>query len=539
MSPSTLTRRLINGAWITSCARDHARFRASLAHVNEVQSRYLLHLIARNADTQFGMKHDFGRIRSVAEYQDCVPVAAYESLNQDIDAIASGRQGVLTTDRVSRFLPTSGSSSAIKLIPWTASLGQEFRRGISPWVFALYRRKAGLLKGTAYWSVSPPAATLRIHGELRVGFDHDAEYLGFIGQKLYALISAVPPAVARCSSPSEFKTRTLVSLLADKHLSLISIWSPTFLTVLLNYFLTHNEEVLASLAKNETPDAKKRCEFLRSLLRESPGPAFFEQVWPNLKIISCWTHGPSEIYAENLRRLLPQVEIQGKGLVATEAFISLPLHEEKEPVLAINSHFFEFQDPASGRICLAHEVAPGSTYRVIVTTGGGLYRYFMGDLVQVTGFIQNTPCLRFIGREGNVSDLFGEKLQGVFVTNVVRRTLAQQGLTPRFFLLAPAKDGVSNTGYALFLETESIPDPGRLVRDLENGLAESFHYGHCRRLGQLAQARVFQIDHDSERAETVFEREMISRGLKAGDIKPLPLDCKSGWEHRFSGQFVS
>ena len=78
-----------------------------------------------------------------------------------------------------------------------------------------------------------------------------------------------------------------------------------------------------------------------------------------------------------------------------------------------------------------------------------------------------------------------------------------------------------------------------MARDPENGLAESFHYGDCRRLGQLSQARVFQIHHNSECARTVFEQEMLSRGLKAGDIKAAPLDSKSGWEQRFSGQFVS
>ena len=112
-------------------------------------------------------------------------------------------------------------------------------------MFALYRRKPKLLQGTAYWSVSPPTAAPRTCGRLRVGFDHDAEYLGFLGQRLYGLVSAVPPAVALCNDMAEFKTQTLVSLLADENLSLISIWSPTFLTALLDRFLTRPEEILA------------------------------------------------------------------------------------------------------------------------------------------------------------------------------------------------------------------------------------------------------------------------------------------------------
>jgi hypothetical protein len=331
----------------------------------------------------------------------------------------------------------------------------------------------------------------------------------------------------------------LVSLLADNNLSLISIWSPTFLTVLLDHFLTQPERILGALGGSESRGANKRAEFLRSVLHENPGPAFFERAWPNLQVISCWTHGPSQIYAENLRRLFPHVEIQGKGLVATEAFVSLPLFEDQEPVLAVNSHFFEFQDPAGGRISLAHEVVAGNTYRVIVTTGGGLYRYPLGDLVRVTGFIDETPCLRFVGREGNVSDLLGEKLQGTFVESIIRGALAHQGVTPRFFLLAPANDGMSKTGYALFLDADVIPDAPRLVRDLETGLAESFHYDHCRRLGQLSHARLFHIGRNSVCSETVFEQEMLSRGLKAGDIKAVPLDRECGWERRFTGWFVA
>jgi hypothetical protein len=536
MFSSAFIRRVVNGAWIASFARDHAKFKVALGQVEDVQSGYLINLIARNAHTQFGIKHRFSRIHSVAEYQECVPVRTYESLSQDIEEIASGKSAVLTADRVTRFHPTSGSSAANKLIPWTNALGREFKRGISPWMFELYRRKTGLAQGTAYWSVSPPNAALRTYGRLRVGFDHDAEYLGFLGRRMHALVSVTPSGVAQCERLEDFKIRTLVALLMDRNLSLISIWSPTFLTVLLEFFLTNAEGILASLTKKES--TRERAEFLKSALDGSPGSSFFQRAWPNLKIISCWTHGPSEIYAENLRRIFPYVEIQGKGLLSTEAFISLPFHESMEPVLAINSHFFEFENPANGKFCLAHDLEVGVTYRVVVTTGGGLYRYSLGDLIKVTGFIEQAPCLRFVGREGNVSDLFGEKLQGVFVEGVIQRSLSRHGVVPRFFLLAPTTDG-SKTSYTLFLETDDVGNAGKLMRELESELAQSFHYGHCRRLGQLAEAQLFRINRNSTSPETVFEREMVNRGLKLGDIKAVPLDDKFGWEHRFLGHFIA
>jgi hypothetical protein len=538
MFSRSLIRQLVNRAWIASCSREHARFTAALDRVAETQSGYLLDLLACNAGTQFGHKHGFAAIRSVAEFQAQVPVTHYEALTESIEEIARGEQGVLTKDRVKLFQPTSGSSSATKLIPWTATLGREFRRGISPWLAALYRWKPALLRGTAYWSISPPGTAAKTRGRLPVGFNHDAEYLGFIGKNLFPLVSAAPPELARCSDMNEFKTKTLVSLLADENLSLISIWSPTFLTTLLEDFLARREEILDALSHGERAGTHQRAEFLRHRLRERTGQTSFEGVWPNLQVISCWTHGPSELYAGNLRQHFPHVEIQGKGLIATEALFSFPFCADKDPVLAVTSHFFEFQDPAANNIFLAHELVVGNTYRVIVTTGGGLYRYAIGDLIRVTGFIGDAPCLRFIGREGDVSDLFGEKLRGDFVEETVRRVFVQQGVTARFFMLAPVMSPVAKTSYALFFEADLVPNPAVLRDALEAGLAQCFNYVHCRRLEQLQAVRLFQVNQTGSSAVACVQKEMLQRGLKLGDMKIPVLDRQFGWEQRFAGKFI-
>ncbi len=220
MSIRSLTCHMINTAWIAACSREHARFTAAVGRVAEAQTSCLFDLLNRNIATRFGKKNGFARIRSVAEYQAQVPITGYDALAESIEAIAGGEASVLTADRVKLFQPTSGSSSPTKLIPWTVTLGREFRRGISTWLAALYRRKPALMGGTAYWSISPPATAAQTRGRLRVGFDHDAEYLGFFGKNLFSLVSAAPPELAHCRSMQEFKTKTLVALLADENLRL-------------------------------------------------------------------------------------------------------------------------------------------------------------------------------------------------------------------------------------------------------------------------------------------------------------------------------
>ena len=535
----TFARRIINRAWIAACSREQARFSRALERVEETQTRYLLDLLRRNARTQFGEKHNFSKITTVAEYQQRVPQNPFETLAPYIEAIARGEAKVLTADPVRLFQPTSGSTSGTKLIPWTDPVAKEFRRGINPWLAALYKRQPALFDGTAYWSISPPIAPQQTCGRLRVGFDHDAEYLGFLGRKLFSLVSAVPAEVAQCRDMVEFRSRTLLHLLADKNLRLISVWSPTFLTVLLEDFVARQDEILKMLFQSGLPGAQERSEVLKAIARESRRSFAFEQAWPNLKVISCWTHGSSAIYAENLRRYFPAVEIQGKGLVATEAFLSLPFCEGFDPVLAVTSHFVEFQDPDTSAISLAHQLVAGREYQVIVTTGGGLYRYPLGDRIRVTGFLHGAPCFQFISREGLVSDLFGEKLNAGFVEKVTRRAIAQQNIDVRFFLLAPVADAQLGASYTLFIEADSILNPVKLGHQLETGLAENFHYSHCRNLGQISPARLFHIQSATPSAGSVFLQEMQARGIKAGNAKTTPLDGHFGWERRFHGKFVA
>ena len=60
-------------------------------------------------------------------------------------------------------------------------------------------------------------------------------------------------------------------------------------------------------------------------------------------------------------------------------------------------------------------------YTLLLTTGGGLYRYKLCDRVIVDDFVHQTPSLRFLGQDDRVSDLFGEKLSDGFVARVLEQ----------------------------------------------------------------------------------------------------------------------
>jgi hypothetical protein len=536
---NTLTPFLANWVWSRLYAPQYGRFLQSLDGVEEVQRRYLLRLVRRNAQTKYGRRYGFAGITSVEAFRQAVPLTRYEDYLTYVEEIAEGQTGVLTADRVILFQPSSGTSSASKLIPYTASLKADFQRAIAPWIVSLFHRKPDLMRGPAYWSISPPAQRPSHNGLIPVGFDDDSAYLGFAGKWLYNRVAAVPTKVASVAEADVFLGRTLVYLLAAGNLALISVWSPTLLTLLLRKFVENQDEILRQLADSGLPGAERRIGTIRRILKQEPSNGLFRSIWPNLDLISCWTHGPSQIYVREVSKYFPEVEIQGKGLVATEAFISLPLMPDRDPVLAVDSHFFEFQDVDSQKIRLAHELKEGEVYSVIVTTGGGLYRYQLGDLVRVTGFIGGAPALRFLTKEA-VSDLFGEKLYADHVQRSVADAFAACSIQPSFFLLAPAS-GADRATYGLFIDIGNITgeECRSLIDGLEARLCENFHYAHCRRMGQLGPLQLFLIDASAGAPDEIFSREMQRRGIKLGDIKPAVLDRETGWEHRFSGRFIS
>jgi hypothetical protein len=241
-------------------------------------------------------------------------------------------------------------------------------------------------------------------------------------------------------------------------------------------------------------------------------------------VVSCWGDGQAAIAATDLQRRLPHARIQSKGLLATEAFVSIPFGAHHP--IAVTSHFLEFSN-ARGETLLAHELRRGESYSVIVTTAGGLWRYRLGDLVEVDGFDASTPSLRFLGRGASVSDLCGEKLTEAFVTRAIEAACTSLDFAPSFAMLAPDVDPAGHRTYTLFVEGDC---PDQLPAHLDYELRKNPHYALCRDLSQLGPLRCAQIVGN---AYQTFYEVSVSEGQRVGDIKPHALSLRSDWRSRF------
>ena len=530
------------GAWWASCAPGWNRFRRALAAPAATQERLLQRLCQQNRDTAFGKAHGFESIRSPSQYRAQVPARSWEELSPWLERTFAAEPGVLTPDtvggRVTLFEPSSGSASASKWVPCNRNLLREFQAAIAPWIFDMFRRKPGLMSGPAYWSLSPASTeTLRTPGGTPIGFDEDSAYLGGAGRVLVNRVLCVPAQVKAISDLQDFRYATLLHLLAAGDLRMVSVWSPSFLTLLLEDLPSHWEALLKDLEQGSltapsgaplpvpAPEKSPR----RSRRLAETGPHDLAAAWPRLQLLSCWTDAAAGRVLPALQELLPHVPIQPKGLLATEAFVSLPFGGAHP--LAVTSHVLEFETD-DGQVVGPGDLELGQEAAVVVSTSGGLYRYRLGDRIRVDGFVGATPSIRFLGKVDKTSDLCGEKLHEAFVDSTLSDLWQAHSVAPRFAMLAPDESG-SRRGYTLFVESDSLPK--NLAHDLETRLRRNFHYDHCLHLGQLGAVRIFRIEAGAWKS---FYAGCQARGQKPGDVKPSALDVHTGWESRFQGTTV-
>ena len=518
-----------NALWVASCLHEWRRFQRAANHVEETQANLLQKYLRANQETEYGRKYRFAEIKSVEQYQKNVPLTTYDDYAEYIQRIGDGESSILTAEPVRMFELSSGSTAASKFIPYTSTLKAEFQGGIAPWIYNLYTNIPELQRGPAYWSVTPLVDGRRFTpAGIPIGFESDSAYLGLFGQWLVDSVMALPNEVKNISDIDTFRYVTLLCLLRQPDLRLISVWNPTFLTLLLDPLVGWWDELLDDIARGTISKQDVTLRFTpnpklaQALKAHSPSEP--ESLWQNLQLISCWTDGASASYARQLEEEFPRVRLQGKGLLATEAFVSVPILGAEGSVLSVNSHFFEFVDDA-GDVLLAHQIQKGKTYSVVITTGGGFYRYQLHDVIEVVGQWGGTPCIRFVGKEDHVSDWFGEKLEERFVAGVFSDVFASHGVSPSFAMLAP--DDINGFRYILYLEHGCMVDG--LAEDIDSALRENFHYDYCRKLGQLKVVEVVYVGNGSE----TYLKACQARGQKLGNIKPSVLQKSVGWRDWF------
>ena len=185
-------------------------------------------------------------------------------------------------------------------------------------------------------------------------------------------------------------------------------------------------------------------------------------LFPNLRMLYCWTSASAGHYVRELRSALPEGVVVADGVyAANEGWNNVPLGDGMlgGPV-AVHGHVYEFIEESAWEAgsregCGAAELEPGKRYRVVVTTSAGVFRYDLGDVVKCTGFYGRTPRIHFDGRAAGAYNLAGEKMHESHVREAMDATTTALGLAPLWFAAVPNPSGKPR--WELFAEFADVP----------------------------------------------------------------------------------
>ena len=524
--------------WMFGIERAHyAPFMRSLHSPEETQQQTLASILLRNRDTEFGRKYRLGALRTPDEFRASVPIHEYEQLRPYIDEQLETGRGAINPTVATMYAQTSGTTGRAKFIPFCVDTMAAFRRTQSISTFIQYANVPGIFKGKLLAIVSP-----LIEGVLASGVPYGS-MSGVVRHSLPRPIrsKSILPELAEFEALGYDDRYRLIAAIAlcRRDLTCLASANPsTFVRLadIINHHFAELLELVVSGAFAGSPQLVRklrtlcapqsaRVKELRSFLSRG-GALRFSELWPQLAGVVTWTSGNCSVLIPRLRAELdPAVKIIDMGYLASEFWGTVTVDVERNlGVPTLRDNFFEFIEPerwerGERETKLLNDLTVGQKYYIITTTPNGLYRYFINDLVEVTGRYEETPTIAFVQKGKGVTTLTGEKLYEGQVTEAVRLTgLACDRPVDSFMLLADRK----RFSYTLYCESAVEFDTERFAVELTSALAKlNSEYAAKVESGRLAPPTVRRVASGTfER----FKRAAIAAGQREGQFKMIKLN---------------
>jgi hypothetical protein len=504
------------------------------------QTEVLRSIVSANRDTTFGREHGFADIACPRLFRDRVPTQHYEALRPYVERQRCTGEAALTAEAPLFYAQTSGTTGTPKYVPITPTSLAAHRADQALFSYLQYRACPTAFRGMAMGVMGAA-----VEGRLDSG-----HAVGSVSGHLYASLPrfiqsrfVVPPAVSTITN-YDLKYKIILHLaLAQPRITYIGSPNPSTFLRLLDVLNAHRETLLGALATGRSSFVAELESPLRALL-ESRMPAMRERaaqleklheltyanVWPEVKLLTTWTGGSCGIALGALRNKLPAgALVMELGYQATEMRGTIPLEAETSGGLPPLHHtFFEFVEQSAWdrdrpEYLTLDQLEHGRQYYVLITSAAGLYRYFMNDLVAVTGFFRKTPLLRFVQKGKGVTSLTGEKLYEAQVIDAVQGEFLRRGVTPSFFVMVAHDETMS---YHLLVEAPAaLLESSAIGQAVDRRLGElNIEYRTKRDSGRLAPLTLMWLRAGAREA---YKAAAVNAGQREGQLKPpVLLHCK-------------
>jgi hypothetical protein len=524
----------------------------------QAQDRLLLGILRRNADTEFGRRHGFGGVTTFREFQERVPISSYEDLEPYIQAAMLGQPNQLTRRPPVLFTTTSGTTGNRKYIPMTPDGKRAKSRLTWLWMCALYRDHPGVVGGRILSVVSPEVESYTPSG------------VACGAESGHAYRSMPPPVRSMYTAPYgvfaiedyEAKYYTLLRLAAGQDISCIVTVNPSTIVLLADRLDRHTESIIRDVRNGSLSPEFAVPQALRASLHLRPDPERAQRLeravasgdgvlrpglaWPKLAAVGCWKGGTVGAYLAKFDTFFPrQPPVRDLGYYATELRGSVPLSDQGDAgVVAVATNVLEFypaygdRAPEGQELLRVEQLEVGQRYFVFVTNASGLYRYDMNDIIEVVGFHERTPLIRFIQKGKGVVSFTGEKLYETQVIAAVDQALA--ALRGKYHFIAAVAELVDGTSPRLvflieFDEEIADHDGSALVDRVDAALGDQNEEYQTKRKSLRYGAPVIRALRSGEWDR--YRRRMVETGQRAdGQFKVLRLTSDTSFAAEFKGE---
>ncbi len=521
-----------------SIAKRLQKFYASLENPEVAQKDRFNDIISRNIVTEFGKKYSFRDIKAISDYRKAVPIKDYLGFKPYIDLMVKGKENILVAEKVQMFGVTSGSTAAPKFIPITRNFTVEYHNSHLIWMYNMVKSRSNSVIGNIFTMVSPAVEGLT-EGGIPYGSSSGKQYRD----------QSIP---IRALHPIPYSTFLIDNLQAKYHIALtlalgkdmrvINSVNPSTLVMIAKILAERGDKIVDDLESCKFNNASEfdlnlksalskylkpvpgKVRFLRDIIKRN-GVLTPKDVWPNICAINTWQGGNAPFYLSKISTLWGSAPQRCFGLRATEGMFSIPLDDfTASAVLAINGHFLEFVEDGNevkedSETLLAHELEVGKRYRLIITTSSGLYRYDIGDVVEVTGMRSNTPEIAFLHKAGGVLSITGEKVYEDQVVDVM--SFVSKKIECEIIGFSVTIEIAEKVRYALIVELSQQPQDGckqDLIDMFDSELSkQNIEYRDKRASGRLQKPILIIIKIGS------YEKHrdsLVAKGRHDGQIKP-------------------
>merc|ERR1711936_690898 len=277
-------------------------------------------------------------------------------------------------------------------------------------------------------------------------------------------------------------------------------------TGVLNPALDIPESIRDEIQQEMRPNVKRASELEEQFKLGFDGIA--RRIWPSLNLILATTTGSMSLYNSALSsNTCSKVPMYSPIYGASEGLLGVnlvPDTTESYYCLIPNAQFFEFIKTSNSSeeqpsTLLLHQLVLGEQYEVVISNPSGLYRYRLGDVVEVVQFFNEIPVIKFKYRQGQMLNVHGEKLSEESFYKTLQQAAQVWGVNILDYYtcenVLDEKDQKLSPHYLVFVESDN---PIKSPEILDEKLQENHPvYRSFRVKGSIGSLEIIQVKKGS------------------------------------------